>query len=714
MKDDSAFDLLLFELIDLISRFYRHVQDLKYENTGNYIKIIDDVEECLQLILEKTVRVVREYNEGDVIESIKSLQGFVCSVKELHERTGCLPIIGRQVELLRFSRMLKAGLPEKIQREYNFSIVPVECVDQVIYLETPLSKFKNKLKEDDTEKTKNGGGTIAGNPRSHIAIPRIEIKNPLVWPTVAHEISHRLIDYCFPKNRFFAGFTMFLKREGVTSPKAFTRKDIKSRVLEYWCDFLGLLIMGPAFWFSQRDAMFLAGINDFDSLGHPPNQLRLWITHEILKHRFSDQNGKDKFSKPISKAYYSVFKVFKIIDDKTTDAYDAERVLAMQFFRYITHEFIFRKNNTGQKLAPDLESLLEKFLTYNKRDNSSAIISKLMKSLKHDFPIPSVRIQKNQLKEIPTDIRDILFAGALYKDSVLKNKIVASFKDIARCSGDIKEITRRFHLEISVNLGGLDSCLLRSIQVSEYVNLLVKTDEESEHDNSLRNQSPSTFTVVNTKQILNDAEIKSKMLKNKIRVIPLIDEVQIGSTSLDIRLGTSFQIYQSNHSGILDIISRESLEEAERNSSMIDLDYLNGIVLAPGQFALGHTLEYLVLSDNIAAELEGRSSYARLGLEIHMTAGFIDPGFNGVLTLELFNAGPNPIKMYPGLRIGQLRFFMCNKSSKPYNRNIDAKYKGLLSHQQSLFEKDYEIKYYAKAIKENASLVNKDVENAKL
>jgi dCTP deaminase len=288
---------------------------------------------------------------------------------------------------------------------------------------------------------------------------------------------------------------------------------------------------------------------------------------------------------------------------------------------------------------------------------------------------------------------------------MLKNKIVHIFKEIANENGDIDKIKERFQSEISTVLGGFDYCLLRSIQVSEYVYLL-KKDTEFEHTirplRRLRrriSQRKSCFDskVYNVGKILNDIEMKSKMLTREINVIPLIDEGQIGSTSLDVRLGTSFQIYQSNHSGIIDLIFTKSLEEAERNSAMIDLDFLEGIVLAPGQFVLGHTLEYFLLPANIAAELEGRSSYARLGLEIHMTAGFVDPGFNGVLTLELFNAGPNPIKIYPGLRVGQLRFYECNISSKPYDRNIYAKYKGLLSHSGSLFVKDYEIKCYENA-----------------
>jgi dCTP deaminase len=711
---DSAFDLALFKTIDRISRFYRHIHDVKYENMDYYIDIISEIDDCLQLILGKAVVVVQEYDSKDARSGIESLLNLIGDLRNLHKIIGCLPIIDKQVELLRFKRVLKEGLKGKIDKKYNFSIGLGEIVDQEVYLKTPVSKFKDdllkKIQKEDNENVNTD------DPQSHITIPRIEIKNPIAWPTVAHEISHRLIDFCFPQRDYFDKFKKFIMDEGTVLPKAFSEDKTKHHILEYWCDFLGLLIMGRSFWFSQCDAMFFAGINNLNLENHPPNQLRLWVIREILKHRFGEKNSH--VEKWTSESYYDVFRLFRIVDDKINSD---DIHLSMQFFRYITKEFIFRNDNIDLKFAPALKNLLENFFDNTGKDDNIVIVSELIKSLEQGFPIPSVRIKSSKLKETPTSIQDILFAGALYKVTMLKNKVVHIFKDIANGGGDIGKTKQRFQSEISTVLGGLDYCLLRSIQVSEYVNLL-KKDEEFEHSNrplkrSLRKRSQGKlrydYAIYNVGKILNDIEIKSKILMREISVIPLIDEGQIGSTSLDVRLGTSFQIYQSNHSGIIDLICTKSLEEAERNSFMIDLDFLEGLVLAPGQFVLGHTLEYLLLPANIAAELEGRSTYARLGLEIHMTAGFVDPGFNGVLTLELFNAGPNPVKIYPGLRIGQLRFFECNVSSKPYNRNIYAKYKGLLSHSGSLFVKDYEIKCYENAINKDNLQNNEENKDAK-
>ncbi len=113
---------------------------------------------------------------------------------------------------------------------------------------------------------------------------------------------------------------------------------------------------------------------------------------------------------------------------------------------------------------------------------------------------------------------------------------------------------------------------------------------------------------------------------------------------------------------------------------------------------LAHSMEYICLPDSVAAQVEGRSSFARLGIAVHMTAGFVDPGFQGVLTFEIFNAGPNPVRLYPGIRIGQLRFFRGSPPGKPYNRNPSAKYRGLLQHRNSLQFQDYEVKLLTGAV----------------
>jgi dCTP deaminase len=97
-------------------------------------------------------------------------------------------------------------------------------------------------------------------------------------------------------------------------------------------------------------------------------------------------------------------------------------------------------------------------------------------------------------------------------------------------------------------------------------------------------------------------------------------------------------------------------------------------VLHPGEFALASTLEFICLPDDIAGRLEGRSTWGRLGLQIHATAGFVDPGFRGSLTFELINSGKLPIKLSPGLRLGQICFFRVHEVQVNYKMKKRSKY----------------------------------------
>jgi dCTP deaminase len=701
----SHFDFVLFGVIERISRFYRLVHDMKYENMDYYIGIIDDFDECLWNILAEVISATKKDIPLD--DKIKNLLSSCNKIKTIHENIGCLPIMDQQVELLRFQRLFRDGIKQKVSEPFEFSIGFAEKTVQAVHLETPLSEIKNKLL-DESFKTKiflrdfdylDPSKQTSNNPNSHVTLPRIEFRNPLAWPIIAHEISHRLIDHCFPeKTKYLDDFKAFIEKEGVSS-LLLSEEKIKHNVLEYWCDFLGTLIMGSSFGFSQCDAMFFDGVSSNINETYPPKYLRLWLVHQVLVTRLTQNTGLAN-DESFTNSFDNTFDIMKelLINESKFDNNDV--YLVQQFSAYLK-KYIFHDDSNVVKLEASLESLLDYFKSDNYEVGSSHI-RELLDSLKKNFIIPSYRISTNDLEEKSTNIQDILLAGFIFREKELKNKILSIFrknieKPIILEKSATKTNIRNILNEINSILDGFDTCLLRSIQVSEYINLLTEKNKQSEYESMKRlfHRRKKNNLKING-AVLNDEEIKNELIKRSINLIPLIDKGQIGSTSVDVRLGTSFQIYKPNQSGILDLISTKSVEETLKKSTLIDLDFLEEIILVPGQFVLGHTMEYLVLPKNIAAELEGRSSYARLGIEIHMTAGFIDPGFNGVLTLELFNAGPNPVKIYPGLRIGQLRFFRCTETKKPYDRNIYAKYKGLLKHNESLLVNDYEIEIYKK------------------
>jgi len=208
--------------------------------------------------------------------------------------------------------------------------------------------------------------------------------------------------------------------------------------------------------------------------------------------------------------------------------------------------------------------------------------------------------------------------------------------------------------------------------------------------------------------LLSDLDILERLTredKNKIIVSPLIDfKNQIGPSSLDVRLGSDFRIFQSQRYTHIDSFQPKSRVEHDIKlyTSVVQIrphPKYGGFVLHPGEFVLGSTLEFIALPSDIGARLEGRSSWGRLGLQIHATAGFIDPGFKGVPTLELMNTGKVPIILFVGLRVAQLAFQKLNsRSALPYQKRKGSKYGSKTSVLASLYYEDIEISMLRKQI----------------
>jgi dCTP deaminase len=180
--------------------------------------------------------------------------------------------------------------------------------------------------------------------------------------------------------------------------------------------------------------------------------------------------------------------------------------------------------------------------------------------------------------------------------------------------------------------------------------------------------------------LLSDIEILARLVatdESCIFISPLIDPVtQLGPSSLDLRLGREVITTRTIASTHIDLMvgSREIEEQVRAYSENMRLDLKQYFVLHPGSFVLASTLEYLCLPKDIAGRLEGRSSLGRLGLQVHATAGFVDPGFEGTLTFELMNSGKLPAKMPTGMRLGQICFFKVNDTQVPYSFKKASKY----------------------------------------
>ncbi|OJX64135.1 MAG: dCTP deaminase [Micrococcales bacterium 73-13] len=161
--------------------------------------------------------------------------------------------------------------------------------------------------------------------------------------------------------------------------------------------------------------------------------------------------------------------------------------------------------------------------------------------------------------------------------------------------------------------------------------------------------------------LLSDRDIRAELAAGRIGLEPL-DLGMVQPSSVDVRLDRWFRLFDNHKYAHID----PAQEQAEL-TRLVEVDPDEAFVLHPGEFVLGSTYEQVSLPDDLAARLEGKSSLGRLGLMTHSTAGFIDPGFSGHVTLELANVATLPVKLWPGMKIGQLCFFRTSSPvESPY------------------------------------------------
>jgi len=172
--------------------------------------------------------------------------------------------------------------------------------------------------------------------------------------------------------------------------------------------------------------------------------------------------------------------------------------------------------------------------------------------------------------------------------------------------------------------------------------------------------------------ILSDRTIREELAAGRIVIEPL-DEGYIQPSSVDLTLDRYFRVFRNHTMRVIDV-----KEDQEELTELVEIGEDDAFVLHPGEFVLGSTHERVALPTDLVARLEGKSSLGRLGLLIHSTAGFVDAGFDGHLTLELSNVANLPITLYPGMKIGQISFLrMTTPADVPYgSAAVGSKYQG--------------------------------------
>ena len=172
--------------------------------------------------------------------------------------------------------------------------------------------------------------------------------------------------------------------------------------------------------------------------------------------------------------------------------------------------------------------------------------------------------------------------------------------------------------------------------------------------------------------LLSDRDIRAELASGRVALDPL-DLAMVQPSSVDVRLDRYFRLFDNHKYPVID----PSVDQPDL-TRLVEVEPTESFVLHPGEFVLGSTYEQITLPDDVAARLEGKSSLGRLGLLTHSTAGFIDPGFDGHVTLELSNVATLPILLWPGMKIGQLCFFrLSSPAEHPYGSGpYGSRYQG--------------------------------------
>jgi dCTP deaminase len=172
--------------------------------------------------------------------------------------------------------------------------------------------------------------------------------------------------------------------------------------------------------------------------------------------------------------------------------------------------------------------------------------------------------------------------------------------------------------------------------------------------------------------ILSDRSIREALDAGRIAITPL-DPTCIQPSSVDVHLDSAFRVFRNHSARVIDVRT-----DTTALTELVEVGADEAFVLHPGEFVLGSTSERVTLPADLVARLEGKSSLGRLGLLIHSTAGFVDAGWDGYLTLELSNVATLPITLYPGMKIGQISFLqMTTPAERPYgSREVGSKYQG--------------------------------------
>ena len=542
-----------------------------------------------------------------------------------------------------------------------------------------LTEIAEKYLQNDNEENQSVG---------YVSLPRIDLGNPCRWPSLLHEVGHFKLNsesifdsFCRHVDSKLPEVIQAISAFSTSQDERTCKEELKRWLSECWCDAFASTMAGPAIFFAQAHAFLFCNpcyLTEPPKKGakYPPAWFRLKILLSLVESRFEaeDVDAKELIFKHLEEEKRALERLFPS-HRKTSEK------SPLYFLLHTFREFIKREFSRAVHLETS--------------NISASALYELIEDLKNGLPIPSVRNSGGEGAQRAATPAEILLAGWMHRNGKFKDDFLTTVeawpKNCESVSGLIDSLKSK--------VARADETLKRSLQMAEWFRILdesakryTETPVPNNPDNGTIEDTPS----VGPSGVLSDRQIRGLLASRDLRVIPLIDfERQISGTVVDLRLGHNFEVFFSNVHGVIDPLRRDSIEKID--SMEMDVDFLRSISIGPGQFLLGHTLEYVKLPDGIAAQIEGRSSFARLGLQIHMTANLVESGFDGCLTLEISNSGHTAVTLYPGMRIAQLRFFrLVTPPTRPYGSMRGGKYHGLLSHNKTQQFSDWEVDAFEK------------------
>ncbi len=698
-KTPSPKEILLFELVERTARLLSHVQLSRQiasrhsTRSGAQDEAAKSIEQLLKDSFE-TLRVAACQPADRDDTTIIGLNEIKDTLDGLHVYLlQYIPRPFEPVELLSFIRQSLAETkfsdqcPVFASEQLFNSCYESDPVDQ---LSRRLKKLATQLKDpsiDDivarTDELEHPSSQGHAKAPGYISIPRVDLNNPCSWPSLIHEVNHQygeessdgLKDQLKARLGPEAYASLLNSCRVWMSPYEVTDDELELYLghwlLECWCDCAGIRVLGPSIWFSQLYA-FLYTLNRYlgnqkpskvdGRISYPPPYFRLKVLRTVLKNRYEIED--EKVREQIVKLADETQKALLSIYCPALQSSGAPEV---------AHVYTIFSDFLSSKLPGGTEKLSESI--------SFADMEKLVDALNAGEPIPTVGI--DPLSDRHASIGEILLAGWISRLGVHREKVLRHLTADISCDGSSMKKLQRI-------VDRFDECLKRSIQVAEWVRLLRSNNVQDVSLNEILHSRQACDA--HQSLLLSKIEIIENLKSNELRIVPLINaDLQISQTSVDVRLGHNFEVFFPDTRGVIDAVAGFRDESNISPESMdVQIDFSEGISIHPGQFVLAHTLEYIRLPSNIAAQIEGRSSFARLGLQVHMTANLVEAGFEGSLTLEIANVGPTAIKLYPGTRIGQLRFFAIN-DAMPSSKEAVPKYHGLLSQNKTRQNVDPEV-----------------------